>query len=285
MDIQNFAFVKTIDAEALTKAIIFVNRSRHHPFNYKRITQSAPRSGWIAIVIHHPASDHYLLRNISGRLSVRTVELGTNGFSIAYRVHQNGKTTGAFESHLALWITQQLRALMATGNMAQIDLAEPAGRLILRRYHEYRRSWSSSKANESVTPDLKRYYDPNPSDLAEFLKTGTDISYVRDVIKPGFSATEAFTRLLEVLELPYIDGAPVIAELANSKPEVKVQSSINASPSAETDQTRTLRGAEILAPATWNGQLLLPRGWVEITEEQWKADKATASYSKAIRRS
>lgn len=273
MDVQNFAFVKTIDAEALTNAIIFVNRSRRHPFAYKRITQSAPRDGWIALILHHAAPDHYLMRNISGRLGVRVFELGTNGFSIMYRGHQNGKTIAAFESHLALWITQQLRALMATGHMAQIDLAEPAGRLILRRYHEYQRSWSwsASKANESVTPELERYYAPNASDFRDHLRTGTDLDYVQDLIKPGFSTTEAFERLLEVLNLPYLSGAPVIADVTTA-----TTAEPQSAPQDDNEQ-RTLYGTEILKPETWASNLLLPRGWVTITEQQWKAEEARRS--------
>ena len=270
MDIQNFAFVKTIDTESLNNAIIFVNRSRRHPFTYKRITQTAPRDGWSALIIHHTAPDHYLMRNISGRMGVRVFELGTNGFSMMYRVHQSGKTISAFESHLALWVTQQLRALMATSNMSQIDLAEPAGRWILRRFHEYQRawSWSASKANESVTPELQRYYAANAEDLKDYVRNSTDLDYVRDLVKPGFSTNEAFERLLEVIELPYLSGSPVIAEVQGTTDVSATASATEAPP----EQQRTLRGPEILQPSTWNDQLVLPRGWVAITEDQWKSE-------------
>lgn len=272
MDIYNLAFVKTIDTEALTNAIIFINRMRRDNIQYKSIITTAPRNNWVAVIIHSPTPDHYLLRNISGRVHVRAFELSTNGFSLAYRVHQDGKTTGAYESHLALWITQQLRSLMGTGNVKQVDLAEPAGRLVLKRYLEYRRSWSwqSSKTNESITPDVAWYYGARAEDLKDFLQSDADSNYVKDIIKPGIAASDIFERLIEVLELPFVKGDPVIID---QSPEEKSQAGDTTKDNNDDNLPghKIIRGLDILQPTTWQKISTLPRGWSRITEEQWKA--------------
>lgn len=282
MTAHNLAFVKTIDIDNLSKAITFVNRARRYPFRYKRIIQTTPRNGWIALILNSPIPDHYLLRNISGRMNIRTFEVSTNGFSMSYRLHSNGKTIAAYESHLSLWVTQQLRALMSTGDVSQIDLAEPAGRLILKRYHEYRRqwSWSASNANESVTSDITWHYAGRAEDLKELLDNGTEIQYVQDMIKPGLSVESAFARLIEVLDMPYIKGEPVVVDVDES--ETAKTSDSDALSKLSTGELanafrsqRLIRGLDVLSPTTWPNGATMPKGWIVLTEEQWKSPTAT----------
>ena len=90
--IHNFAFVQTDDAEKLEGTIILVNRSRHHRLAYSRIIQTAPRRGWIALIIDSNSPDHYLFRNLSGRLDTTSFEFGRNGMQLYYRLHHKGRT-------------------------------------------------------------------------------------------------------------------------------------------------------------------------------------------------
>ena len=275
MDIYNLAFIKTIDTEALKNAIVLINRARRDTVQYKSIITTAPHQNWVGIITHSTVADHYLIRNISGRIHAKAFELHTNGFSVSYRVHQDGKTIAAYESHLALWITQQLRGLMGTGNVKQIDLAEPAGRLVLKRYLEYRRSWSwsSSKAKESITPDVAWYYGARAEDLKDFLSSQTDSNYVQDIIKPGISANDMFERLIEILELPYIKGDPlVIDEPTDTSAAATTTAPTTSKPASDENLPgqQVIRGLDILKPATWQAIETLPRGWNRITQEQWK---------------
>ncbi len=272
---HNLAFVKTSDTEHLSNAITFINRARRYPFQYKRIIQTTPRQGWIALIMDSPIPDHYLLRNISGRVRVRAFELSTNDFSMSYRLHQEGKTIAAYESHLSLWISQQLRALIATGDVSQIDLAEPAGRLILKRYHEYRRqwSWASGSSNESISSDIAWYYAGRAEEIKELLDKNTDITYVQDILKPGISVESAFERLVEVLDLPYIKGDPVSIEVEEdtSLQDTEALSKLSTGEITSALQSqRLIRGLETLNPSTWTNNTPLPKGWIVLTEEQWK---------------
>lgn len=279
MVVHNLAFVKTNDLENLSNAITFINRARRYPFRYKRLIQTAPRNGWVALILFSPIPDHYLLRNVSGRCNVRAFELSTNDISMSYRLHQDGKTIAAYESHLSLWISQQLRTLLGTGDVSQIDLAEPAGRLILKRYHEYRRqwTWSATSANESVTTDIAWHYAGRAEELKDLLDKNTDIQYVQDIIKPGFSVESAFERLIEVLDLPYIKGDPVMIDVEADQP-VKDNEALSKLSTGELTNAlrsqRLIRGLETLKPATWPADAILPKGWIVLSEEQWKVPTA-----------
>ncbi len=271
MDIYNFAFVKTMDMTALENAISLINRSRHHPVNYSRIIQTTPRRGWIALIIDSVTPDHYLLRNISGRLNCHAFEIGINSISLYYRLHDRGRTVDAFESHLALWITQQLRLVLSTDNVMRIDLAEPAGRLVLQRYHEYRRSraWAQPSANEKIVPSVEKYYAGQPEQLKSLLEPGTDLNYVRDLLKPGFSAREALHRIVTVLALPYFKGEPVIVD-------IKDHIQINEDADLNTDDLdmafkgrRTVENLAVLESSTWPEDGPLPKGWISLGRDRW----------------
>ncbi len=279
MDIFNFAFVKTIDSIALRNAIILINRSRHHPVTYTRLIQTKPQRGWIALIIDNVTPDHYLLRNLSGRLETKTFELGMNGISLYYRLHENGQTVSAFESHLALWITQQLRIILNTDNIMRIDLAEPAARLVLQRYHEHRRSrtWAQPSASHKIAPAIEQHYRGQVDKLKDIFEPGTQLAYVRDIVKPGFSAETALKRLVNVLALPYFKGEPVLVES-----DEQLTHSIDAQlATVETDANelalvlkgrRVVRDLAVLQPRTWAEDSDLPTGWTVITRDKWTDD-------------
>lgn len=262
MDIYNFAFVKTADTAALENAITLINRSRHQPVNYTRIIQTTARRGWIALIIDSVVPDHYLLRNLSGRLHTDTFELGMNNITLYYRLHSSGRTTAAFESHLSLWVTQQLRAILSSGNVMRIDLAEPVGRVILQRYHEHRRSraWAQPNASPKLPPAIEQYYAGKASDLANLFETGTDLKYIQDIMKPGFSAMDALERLVSALALPYFKGDPVIVEEDDTTTNEL---------GAVIKNRRVVRNLATLQPSSWPMNSKLPEGWVILTQERW----------------
>lgn len=273
MDIFNFAFVRTSDIAALENAIIYINRSRHSPIQYNRIIQTASRDGWAALILDSVLPDHYLMRNISGRLHTRSFEIGTNGISIYYRVHQDGQTTSAFESHLALWITQKLRLILSTGDITRIDLAEPAGRLVLKRYHEHQRSraWSQPSANEKIPPEVEDFYAGQISQLRDLLEPGMDSNYVQDIIKPGFAANHALSRLVSALALPYFKGEPVYIE-KESELELdtaKIDALHSGQISLEMTGKKSIKDFAVLQPSTWPPHQPLPKGWLSVGREKW----------------
>jgi hypothetical protein len=260
MDILNFAFVKSSNVTAIENAIILINRSRHQQVNYRRIIRTSPRRGWTALIIDSATPDHYLMRNLSGRLSTQTFEFGVNGVALYYRIHNEGRTVGAYESHLALWVAQQLRMIISTADVTRIDLAEPAGRLILQRYHEHQRTraWTQPSAGEKIAPVIEQHYIGQASQLKSLLEPGTDLAYVQEIINPGFSAMVALDRLINILTLPYLKGEPVV-----------VPSSEDIFAPSETEETleisfsgdHVLKGVEILTPKTWSTMDQLPKAW------------------------
>lgn len=271
MEIFNFAFVRTNDMVGLENAIIFVNRSRHSSIQYSRIIQTTPRDGWIALIIDSALPDHYLMRNISGRLRSRSFELGSNGITLYYRLHQDGQSPGAFESHLALWVTQQLRMVLTTGDITRIDLAEPAGRLVLKRYHEHQRSraWAQPSASEKIPPEIEQFYSGQAAQLKELLEPGMDTNYVQDIIKPGFSANHALNRLVAALALPYFKGEPVTADHMEREALPAADQMTTSDLTAEIQGHRIIKEMAVLHPSTWPRSSPLPRGWITLEREKW----------------
>jgi hypothetical protein len=274
MDNFNFALVRTADMLALEKAILYVNRSRRAPAHYTRIIQTTPRNGWIALIIDSVMPDHYLMRNLSGRLRTHAVELGINNVALYYRLHYDGQTTGAFESHLALWITQQLRLVITTGDITRIDLAEPAGRLVLKRYHEHQqsRAWSQPSANEKIPAEIEQFYIGQAIHLHDLCEPGVDLNYVQDLIKPGFSANQVLTRLAGVLSLPFIKGNPVVVDTKDTPfaPNTNQLKNMNTDElNQQLHRQRIVQGFSTLHPTTWPPTAPLPKGWITLERRQW----------------
>lgn len=270
MDILNFAFVKSSNVAAIESAIVLVNRSRHQQVNYQRIMRTSPRRGWTALIIDSATPDHYLMRNLSSRLTTQTFELGVNAVALYYRLHEEGRTVGAFESHLALWVAQQLRTVISTADVTRIDLAEPAGRLILQRYHEHQRTraWTQPSAGEKIAPAIEQHYVGQASQLKSLLESGTDLSYVQEIINPGFSAMVALDRLISVLALPYLKGEPVILP---SSEDIFAPSETEETLEISFSGDHVLKGIETLTPKTWADVDQLPKGWSIVAQESWSS--------------
>ncbi len=268
MDILNFAFVKTSNATAVENAIVLVNRSRHQQVSYRRIIRTSSRRNWIGLIIDSVTPDHYLMRNLSGRLNIQAFEIGINNISLYYRLHQDGRTIAAFESHLALWIAQQLRTIISTADVTRIDLAEPAGRLILQRYHEHQRSraWSQPSAGEKIAPAIEEHYVGKASQLKSLLEPGMDLSYVQEIINPGFSAMVALDRLINVLALPFLKGEPVIVPASE---EIFLPNETEETLEISFSGDQVLKGKEVLQPSTWADADQLPKGWSVISQNAW----------------
>lgn len=267
--LQNFAFVETTQIEDLEKAIVAINQTRHHSVLYKRVICTAPRWGWCAIILDSNDPDHYLLRNISGRLETTVFEFGINGVRLFYRLHKMGRTVSSFESHLALWVNQQLRALLSTGDVMHLDLAEPAGRLVLRRFHEYQRAraWKEPDTEQAIPVALQQSYMGKADDLKDLFVVGATVPYVQEILSPGYAPKTALDRLIGALKLPYLSGD-----------EVTVQSSASGTVRGYTEQNsmRVLKDYDILKPSTWPEGGNLPAGWLIIPRKSWDKENSIA---------
>jgi len=251
-----FAFVQVSNAEALSTAIAFVNRTRRIPVYYQRILQTAPRRGWTALIFDGSLIDHYLLRNLSGRLKTQSFGITNYNLQIGYRLHVHGQTKAAYESHLALMITDRLRRMLAAGSVEELDLSEPADRLILQRYHDYqhKRTWTQPSARDVIPDAIARYYAGDVSKITDILKPGIDPLFVGEVLEPGYSAHTATQRILDSLALPYLS-----------------QDEILVVPDAVGQAPRRIEGLNILNPEQWAEVEYLPNGWSISTPQQWKA--------------
>lgn len=261
----SFAFVESTDPDRLEKAIVIINRSRQHPVPCKRVIRTAPRRGWMAIILDCDDPDHYLLRNLSGRLQTTTFELGIKGARFYYRLHRDGETRHAHESQPAQWIEQQLGELLSTNSITQLDLGEPAGRFILRCYHDYQRTrgWSAALIHQQLPDELMTYYHGEITDLEPLLIPGVDRDNLARIFAPDVSASAALDRLAVCLDLPYLIGDRVEVALKNH-----MQSSARHDPNRNNRQVVT--GYDILKPATWPDGGNLPSGWSVLLSDSWQ---------------
>lgn len=261
----NLAFIKSPDVAVLDEIIILVNRTRQHPISYEWVIRTAPRDSWIALVNSIGTPDHYLMRNLSGRLSVIAFELYADDLSLSYRLHHRGQTVAAFESHLDLQIAQRLHQVVNTGDVRRLDLAEPIDRLVLRHYHEHHRSqpWAQATAPRSIPVELEQYYAGRASALNELLKPGFKSDYLDDVLQPGYAIEAMLERFSSMLDLPYLPGDAV--EIPYTADD------LNASIMANDDMImqHTVTGYDILAPTTWPPDAHLPERWSRISYQHW----------------
>lgn len=250
----NLAFVRAVDGNAVESATKIINRTRTHKALYEHIIRTSARRNWVALLIESETPDFYLLRNLSGRLSTISFQLCCDGLRLAYRVHREGRTVGAYESHLNLWMTQQLRLAVNIRDVNRIDLAEPAGRLILQEYHEHQRlrPWTTPSFKQTLPHPVEQFYAGNVQHLRDFLKPDVDLAYLQTILHPGFSVDEALERLLHVLNLPYLPDDTV--EIERSEPEKGIQ---------------VIEGHAILDTATWHEKKVLPKGWAIIDYNSW----------------
>lgn len=256
-DIYNFAFIQTKDTFDLEASIVLINRTRQHPVDYKRIIYTAPRRDWTALIIDSAEPDHYLLRSLSSRLQTQAFECGVNDGRLYFRLHKEGRTESAYESDVMHLVNQKLRMLFNTGDVKRLDLAEPAGRLVLRRYHEHQRSrsWTHPISIQIIPPTVEVYYDGKLEQIQHLLMPHTKLEQVQEIFQPGFSTATALERLSTALAMPYITADTV--ETAGLKPD---------------DPPRIVKGYDILKPSTWPEGSHLPTGWDIILAESWEKE-------------
>lgn len=264
----NLAFIRTIDTPSLETALLVVNRTRHHEVPYERVILTAGRQGWSAIVIDHSLPDHYLLRNLSGRLNTTAFELNANELTFGYRLHRDGQTLGAFESHLGLWINQRLRLVINMRDVKRLDLAEPAERFVLQLYHEHQRvrPWSQPSVRQTIPSQIDQYYRGSVQHLKSLVQPSIALNYLEDVFRPGMAAQAAIERLMGVLNLPYLPGDRI--EIANEDEDDLAGYN---DPNINTMVQEVVEGYAILDPTYWRGRLLtLPKGWRMIDYRRWE---------------
>lgn len=258
--IYNFAFVK-IDSPAQLEAMItLINRARHQLVEYERIILTKARQGWVALIIDTTTPDHYLLRNLSGRLTTTTFAFGVNGNRVYYRLHKLGRTVSAYESDLLTLVKQQLNTLISTGDVRILDLAEPTGRLVLRYYHDHQRSraWTQQPTGQhKIPPNYEKHYKGDAEDLRELFVAGTTAGDVQAVLTPTVEAETAFAKLVQAFDLPYLVGDLV-----------EIQKSSDDSPQTE----RVIKDYDILRPSTWSEGDHLPADWLVLKKEAWQHD-------------
>lgn len=244
---RSFLFIQIRDVEQLTGAIQFINRRRRIPVYYNYIIQTTPRRGWSAILIETNICDYHLLRTMSNRLKTRAFGLSIQNMFLSFRYYQSGQTKSAYESHLALKITDRLRRLLITGSTDELDLAEPSERLILQRYHVHQQtnSWAQPSPRDAIPEEIQAHYRGNIEVLEDIFKPGTDIRFISEILEPGFSIETSLDRLLQALHLPYLYQEDV------------------------TVGTDIIKELDILDANRWQPDRELPKGWQIIASQSW----------------
>ncbi len=246
-----FAFVKGQTQDSILHAIKEINRQRRPPFHYRRLILTASRRGWTALLWDDESVDFFLLRGLSKALSTETFGLSHNGMQIAYRYTSNGKPHAAFESHLQLKLTERLRRLMATQNLLELDLAEPAESLVLYRYRQLQsmNTWEQPSLQTEIPPQVMKFYQGNIQHLKPLLKPEVHLHYVAEVLTPGYSPETIMERLLNALALPYLTPSDEITYPYANDPSLK----------------RVLAGSAIVDPKRWPESQPLPQSWQTLT--------------------
>lgn len=241
MNPHAFVLIEYADPPALGRAILQINATRRQRFFYRSVIVTAPRQGWIALLLGEGGGmvDHLLLRNLSGKLTTRAFELRFGGHDVAYRLHQGGQTISAFESNLPYYVNSRLRILEAAQNAAVLDLGEPLERFVLKRYRELQHPGLVSTLTLRIPDVLQAHYSGDAVALASLLLPGSEVGYVSSLLAPGFNPQTAFEQLAAVLDLPFIHDAALTV--------------------AWQGQAHEISGLMLTRPATW--QDFLPPGW------------------------
>ncbi len=238
-------FLKTQDQAGLPEAIWDINQIRRQRLYYSSLVLSAPRQGWVRLVIGESGVvDHLLMRNLSGRLGTLAFELQAGMLGFAYRLHEGGRTTGAFESNLTFYVNQRLQMITTPRDTELLDLVEPIERYVLKRYQaRLRRRDPQPTGRESLPDDLQAHYAGDASQLVPVLRPETDLTFVTRLLEPGFNPEAAFEYLISVLALPYLRADEVDAP--------------------RPDGLAALDVGEAPEPGVWHG--VLPEGWLHIS--------------------
>lgn len=256
--VYNFAFVKIDDVAKLEDMVVLINRARHQVIDYERIILTNARQGWIALIIDTTTPDHYLLRNLSGRLNTTAFAFGVNGHRIFYRLQKLGRTNSAYESDLGTLLQLHLDSLISTGDVRTLDLAEPIGRLVLRYYHEHQRSraWTQQTSDQHKIPhNVEIFYKGQAEEIRELFVQGVSAGDMQAILNLEVDTDEAFAKMVQYLDLPYLVGD-----------HVEMQKLSDHSPQSE----QIIKDYDILRPSTWSEGDHIPTDWVVIKKEKWK---------------
>ncbi|MBN1965687.1 MAG: hypothetical protein JW910_13635 [Anaerolineae bacterium] len=233
-------FIKYEDQPSLARTIQRVNAARRQVIPYRTLILTAARQRWTGLLFGAGASDHLLLRNLSGQLGTTAFELELGYFGFAYRLHSKGRTVAAFESNLVFYVNNRLQWLAVHDDTSVLDLAEPVERFVLRRHQEQQHVSSAGVVSSDVPDDLQAQYVGDASALRPVLKPDVTDGYVAELLAPGFRPEAAFERLAACLSLPYLPPDEVLLDQAGG-------------------DSRVLAGFALTRPATWVNEL--PSGW------------------------
>jgi hypothetical protein len=231
-----YAFVQT--QQSLRNAIQLVNEARS--LSYASIIHTVAHRGWVALIFESGSVDNFLLRHLSEVAQTRAFGLSHPGIQLRYRLYHDGEIISAYESHMALQITDALRRLMVTNATHELDTTEPMTAWILHRYRQaqLQHNWEQPSPSDPIPQKLIDFYQPRVAALRPLLKSGVDEAFIAEVLQPGYSTDTVLERLFSAVTLPYLDETLI------------------------TPHGKTLSGREIFNPVHW--QEALPDGWGRI---------------------
>jgi hypothetical protein len=184
-------FLKTQDQAGLPEAIWDINQIRRQRLYYSSLVLSAPRQGWVRLVIGESGVvDHLLMRNLSGRLGTLASSFRPGCSVLRTGCTRVARTTGAFESNLTFYVNQRLQMIATPRDTELLDLVEPIERYVLKRYQaRLRRRDPQATGRESLPDDLQAHYAGDASQLVPVLRPETDLAFVRPAagtrLQPG----------------------------------------------------------------------------------------------------
>ncbi|NJL94240.1 MAG: hypothetical protein HC915_11205 [Anaerolineae bacterium] len=212
--------VQTLQQQHLSTAIQQVNQAHQGPFSYRAVLLTAPRRGWVALVLEQKTVDWFLLRQLSANLGTGAFGLALHGVQLRYRYYHEGALVSAYESHLALRMAARLRQAVALGSIAQLDLEDPADALVAQRFqlHQQQHSWAQPSATEPLPAEVAQRYQGDVTALHPLLRSGIDPRYVQEALAPGYNPLAAWERLSASLNLPYLRGEEVVTLTEQATP-------------------------------------------------------------------
>lgn len=181
-----------------------ISANRRQPFAYDRVLLSAPQQGWVALQLGAGGhGDHLLLRNLSGELNTLAFELTLDMVGLSYRLHEQGRTVGAYESNLPFCISARLHQLQTPQDLARLDLAETLDRYVLQRYHE-RLHGTALDDSDDIPDRLLEVYQGSVTALRPVLRPAVPAGYAAGLLSIGVNPEMAFWRLVDLLDLPHL---------------------------------------------------------------------------------
>jgi len=236
-----FVLIRYDDLPSLARAVLQINITRRQRFFYRSLVLTAPRRGWLALLLGEGGGlvDHLLMRNLSGRLRTTAFELRLGQQDFAYRLHRDGRTVSSFESNLPAYVNQRLRSIEAVQDAAVLDLGEPLERFVLKRYHDLQHPDTAITLSLKIPGVLQAHYSGDAASLSPLLRETVDTAHVAALLAPGFSPQQGFEGLVATLDLPYLPTDPQTVSVPGEE--------------------QVVGGYELVRPDRW--LKALPEGW------------------------